>query len=156
MKVIKYVSLKKKVLKKFLKDKGYIPIKLEKTKSQHLVSSLEVNNVLGVFLIDTGASNSCISEEKKSFFSIISVSDDLELMGAGPEKLKAKPSKKSSIHYKGVFLLKLKFFLLNLTPINASLTQHESQEIDGIIGADFLKKTKAIIDYKNKWLFLKL
>ncbi len=77
-------------------------------------------------------------------------------MSAGAEKLKANPSEKSFIHYKGKLLLKLKFFLIDMVPINTSLAQQNSQEIDGIIGADFLKKTNAIIDYKSKLMFLKL
>ena len=35
----------------------------------------------------------------------------------------------------------LKFFLLDMTSINNSLSEQGSEMIDGIIGADFLKKT---------------
>jgi len=43
-----------------------------------------------------------------------------------------------------------------MTSINNSLSEQGSEMIDGIIGADFLKKTNALIDYKSKKLFLKL
>ena len=33
---------------------------------------------------------------------------------------------------------------------------HNADPVDGIIGADVLKKGKAIIDYEKKYLYLKL
>jgi len=147
---------KKRVLKNILKTKGYTSIRLKKTKSQHLVALLEVNNTEGLFLIDTGASNSCISADKEVHFTLIAKENMLELSGAGSEKLEAKPTTKSSIAYNGLFLVTLKFFLLDMTSINNSLSEQGSEMIDGIIGADFLKKTNALIDYKSKKLFLKL
>jgi hypothetical protein len=40
--------------------------------------------------------------------------------------------------------------------INKSLSEREVQKVDGIIGADILKKGKAIIDYEKNRLYLKL
>ena len=40
--------------------------------------------------------------------------------------------------------------------INNALSQKKVTPIDGIIGADILKKSKAILDYKSNKLFLKL
>jgi len=144
------------VLNKFLDTAGYISIRLKKTKSQHLVAQLEVNAVEGLFLIDTGASNSCIRADKEVYFELIGKDKTLELSGAGSEKLEAKPTTKSNISYGTVFLTKLTFFLLDMDSINNSLSEQGSEVIDGIIGADFLKKTNALIDYKSKKLFLKL
>ena len=36
-----------------------------------------------------------------------------------------------------------------------ALINHNSKPVDGIIGADILKKVKAIIDYDKKYLYLK-
>ena len=62
---------KKRVLKNILETKGYTSIRLKKTKSQHLVAQLEVNAIEGLFLIDTGASNSCIRADKEVYFELI-------------------------------------------------------------------------------------
>ena len=59
------------MLNKFLDTAGYISIRLKKTKSQHLVTKLEVNGFEGLFLIDTGASNSCIRLDKENDFLLI-------------------------------------------------------------------------------------
>ena len=45
--------------------------------------------------------------------------------------------------------------LFNLTHVNTALTQHNANEVHGIIGADILEKGKAFIDYKKKYLYLK-
>ncbi len=59
------------MLNKFLDTAGYISIRLKKTKSQHLVTKLEVNGFEGLFLLDTGASNSCIRLDKENDFLLI-------------------------------------------------------------------------------------
>ena len=46
--------------------------------------------------------------------------------------------------------------LFNLTHVNEGLISHNANPVDGIIGADILKKGKAIIDYDKKYLYLKL
>jgi hypothetical protein len=51
---------------------------------------------------------------------------------------------------------KVALVLFNLTHVNTALTTHNSQPVDGIIGADILKKGKGIIDYEKKYLYLKL
>ncbi|MGB5668134.1 MAG: acid protease, partial [Maribacter sp.] len=39
--------------------------------------------------------------------------------------------------------------------VNEALTTHNALPVDGIIGADVLKRGKAIIDYKNSCVYLK-
>ena len=51
---------------------------------------------------------------------------------------------------------KIALILFNLTHINTALTSHNASPVDGIIGADILKKGCAIIDYEKKYLYLKL
>ena len=51
---------------------------------------------------------------------------------------------------------KVVLVLFNLTHVNTALTEHNSKPVDGIIGADILKKAKAVIDYQKKYLYLKI
>ena len=44
----------------------------------------------------------------------------------------------------------------DMNHINNALSQKKVNPIDGIIGADVLKKSKAILDYKLDKLYLKL
>ena len=45
--------------------------------------------------------------------------------------------------------------LFDLIHVNEALIAHKALPVDGIIGADILKKGDAIIDYKKKYVFLK-
>jgi len=45
--------------------------------------------------------------------------------------------------------------VFDLSHVNQALTDHKADKIHGIIGADVLKKGKAVIDYKTKSLYLK-
>ncbi len=89
-----------KTFKKFLKKKSYIKAKLTFTKTNHFQIQATINGVLGNFILDTGATNTCIG-------------------------------------------------------LNTSLDFHDVSLVDGIIGADLLKKSKAIIDYSTSTLYLR-
>ena len=47
-----------------------LEIPIQYTQSQHLTCTLEVNGLAAVFLVDTGASNSCFDQEKDALFSL--------------------------------------------------------------------------------------
>jgi hypothetical protein len=44
----------------------------------------------------------------------------------------------------------------DMSHINKTFNEKEVESVDGIIGADVLKKSKAILDYKSNKLYLKL
>ena len=46
------------------------------------------------------------------------------------------------------------FILLDMQHINATLIHENSKPIDGILGADFFKKNRVLIDYRYKILSL--
>ena len=50
--------------------------------------------------------------------------------------------------------MKQAFVLLDLSHVNNTLNTQGVEQIDGVIGADFLKKNNAIIDYGQNKLFL--
>jgi hypothetical protein len=39
--------------------------------------------------------------------------------------------------------------------VNIALQKQDIEAVDGIIGADILKTSKAVIDYTKDWLYLK-
>ncbi len=143
------------MIKKFLDKSGYIAINLKKTKSQHLTCILKINGVKGLFLIDTGASNSCINKNEKEIFNQVDKNLEIEGSGAGKEKLNLKMTKKSIVEYRSRKIGNFSFLLLDMDPMNETMIKSGANSINGIIGADFLKKTKAIICYRPLALFLK-
>lgn len=131
-----------------------IKIPLRFSKSQHLLGAFELNGIPATFLIDTGASNSCIDQTKASFFELIPEGEELPLTGAGSEKLFAQSSQASALAYGKKEIIRLPLMLIEMDTINAALNKQEEKPIDGIIGADVLHKKKAIIDYHQCCLYI--
>ena len=142
-------------LKKTLNRKGYISIKLKKTITNHYEVKAKINGIKGRFILDTGASNSCVDFSEEKYFKL-QVKDSKTLAsGAGATDMFTKLSIKNNIQIKNWNFNNLNIVLFDLSHVNTALTQHNAKTIHGIIGADILQKGKAIIDYKNNKLFLK-
>ena len=70
-----------KKLPTFLKKEKYKHIKFKVSKTQHLLIKAQINGIKGNFILDTGASNSCVGFEGISLF----------LLDAKNSKTKASP-----------------------------------------------------------------
>jgi hypothetical protein len=143
-------------LQDYLLDKGYTKIKLKLTKTNHFEIKATINGVKGRFILDTGASNSCVGFEAIKTFKLIAQDSDIKAAGAGAIDMLTKVSKKNKVKIGTWKNNKVALVLFNLTHVNTALTTHNAKPVDGIIGADILKKSKAVIDYEKKYLYLKL
>ena len=143
-------------LKDLLNKQQFVKVKLYKIKTQHLICFGSINNVKATFLIDTGASNSCISLENIDVYDLKTEGEKFEASGASDKKMEAILSKECKFKLGRFSMKKRKFVLLDLNHINSLLESQNVKKINGIIGAEFLKATKAIIDYDNLDLFLKI
>jgi len=143
-------------LQEFLLPQGYIKIKLKFTKTNHFEIKANINGVKGRFILDTGASNSCIGFDSVKDFNLKVEDSEVKAAGAGAVDMLTQLSKKNVIKIGKWKRDKVALILFNLTHVNTALTNHDSNPVDGIIGADILKKGKAIIDYQKKYLYLKL
>ena len=131
-----------------------INIPLRFSKNRHLIGAFVLNEKPAFFLIDTGASNSCVDKTRADYFNMEAEGDNLPLQGAGQERLNAQSSRKSSLYYLDHEIYHLNFMLIDMNTINAALAEQEEENIDGIIGADILHKKKAVIDYDQCCLYL--
>ena len=143
-------------LKEFLLGKGYTKIKLKLTKTNHFEIKATINGVNGLFILDTGASSSCVGFEAVETFKLRAKDSDIKAAGAGAIDMLTKISRKNTIKIGQWEKDKLALILFNLTHVNTALLNHNAQPVDGIIGADVLKKGKGVIDYEKKYLYLKL
>lgn len=142
-------------LKKFLQKKNYIKIPLVLTGTNHFEIIAKINGTKGRFILDTGASNTCIGFDKIELFKLTSKESKIKAAGAGATNMETLVSTKNSIEIGGWKKKKLKIVLFDLVHVNEALTAHRAMPVDGIIGADVLKKTKAIIDYNKRCIYLK-
>lgn len=145
-----------KDLQDFLNNRGYAKIKLRLTKTNHFEIKASLNGVKGLFILDTGASNSCVGFEAAETFKLKVKDSEIKAAGAGATDMSTQISKKNKVKIGKWKKDKVALILFNLTHVNTALVSHNSKPVDGIIGADILKKGKAIIDYEKKYLYLKL
>ena len=143
-------------LEEFLLNKGYVRVKLRLTKTNHFEIKATLNGVKGRFILDTGASNSCVGFEAVDHFNLKVKDSNILAAGAGASNMETKMSKKNKVKIGKWETNKVILVLFNLTHVNTALINHKSKPVDGIIGADILKKSNAVIDYEKKYLYLKL
>ena len=142
-------------LNKFLKSEGYNSVKLIFLKTKHYLIEAKVNSINGRFILDTGASNSCICTSLEDKFKVISEDSKEKASSANSEMTHTKISKSNVIQI-GKWNSNASLITFDMSHINNALSQKKIDPIDGIVGADILKKSKAILDYKSNKLYLKL
>ena len=142
-------------LNKFLKSEGYSSVKLIFLETKHYLIEAKVNGIKGRFILDTGASNSCICTSLEDKFKVLSKESKEKASSANSEMTHTKISKSNTIQI-GKWEDKINIITFDMNHINNSLSEKKIDPIDGIMGADILKKSKAILDYKSNKLYLKL
>lgn len=142
-------------LSKILRRKGYYKIELKKLKTNHLLIKGEVNGVSGRFILDTGASNSCIDFARMEKFQLEAVESKTKAAGAGAIGMDTMISKKNKVQFGSWSYRSFAIVLFDLKHVNTALIEHDEKEVDGIIGADILEHGLGIIDYNNNCVYLK-
>ena len=142
-------------LKDFLLEKGYSKVKLKFTKTNHFEIKASINGIKGRFILDTGASNSCVDFNGIDNFKLIAEESDTKAAGAGATDMETQLSKNNILKIGKWNTHKLHLVLFDLSHVNTALTDHNAKEVDGIIGADILRRGKAFIDYSKNVLYLR-
>ena len=142
-------------LRNLLQKGGFYRIPLKKIKSGHYTFSAKINAIWGIFILDTGASNSCIGFNNDSYFNLNNEESLIKAAGAGAINMKTEIAKNNSIEIGSWKISHFDFVIFDLSHVNEALNQVDETPIHGIIGADFLKKTRAVIDYGRNCFYLK-
>lgn len=144
-----------KRIKRILKKNKYIKIKLKRIATNHLELKAKINGIKGSFILDTGASNSCVGIDKIAYFNLDAKESETKAAGAGAIDMETQQSENNLLKIGDWKTKKCHLVLFDLTHVNTALTQHNAKEVHGIIGADILRKGNAFIDYNKKTLYLK-
>ena len=139
----------------FLKSLGYISVKLKFLKTNHYLLKACINGVEGKFILDSGASSSCICLSLENKFKIDSKENKIKASSATSNMEDTRLSKNNTIELRK-WRSKINLVSIDMTHINRVLSEKETESVDGIIGADVLKKSKAVIDYESNKLYLKI
>ncbi|MDD2821629.1 MAG: retropepsin-like aspartic protease [Flavobacterium sp.] len=143
-----------KDLQDILKKEKYKKIKFKITKTQHLLIKAKINGVTGNFILDTGASSSCVGFESVDFFLLEAKKSKTKASGAGANGMFTQIAFKNQLQLGSWKDSDFELVIFDLSHVNEALTQHKAKPVHGIIGADILMKGKAIVDYYNHYLYL--
>ncbi|WP_367756642.1 retropepsin-like aspartic protease [Flavobacterium sp. WC2421] len=143
-----------KNLHEVLKKEKYKKIKFKITKTQHLLLKARINGVKGNFILDTGASNSCIGFESVTLFQVEAEDSKTLASGAGATGMQTQMASNNTLQLGFWKDVEFNLVIFDLSHVNEALIQHKSKPVHGIIGADVLMKGKAIVDYYNHCLYL--
>lgn len=138
-----------------LKQKGYKRIKFKLSKTQHLLIKGKINDVEGRFILDTGASNSCVGFEGIEQFNLLASDSETKAAGAGGIGMLTQASMKNKLNLGRWTDKDFAIVIFDMSHVNEALRQYKAKPVHGIIGADVLMKGKAIIDYYNHCFYLK-
>jgi predicted aspartyl protease len=144
-----------KQLQDILKKEKYKKISFKVSRTQHLLVKATINGVLGNFILDTGASNSCVGFEGIDFFNLNAGKSKTKASGAGATGMFTQLAKNNSLQIGRWKTDEFHLVIFDLSHVNEALQQHKAKPVHGIIGADILLEGKAIIDYFNHCLYLK-
>ena len=139
---------------KTLKNNNYKKINFKVSKTQHLLIKATINGVSGNFILDTGASNSCVGFEGVDKFELKAGKSKTKASGAGATGMLTQLAKNNSLKIGRWKTVDLHLIIFDMTHVNQALKQHKAKPVHGIIGADILLEGKAIIDYFNHCLYL--
>lgn len=142
-------------LSDFLLNKSYCKIKMHPIASNHFKIISKINGVKGVFLVDTGASTTFIDLNLKEKFKLTSKPSNIKASGAGPDKIDTFLSKNNTLSIEKWVKTRFPIALIDLSSVNNAFESINASTVDGIIGADVLKKGFAVIDYEKRYLYLK-
>ncbi|AXG73497.1 acid protease [Flavobacterium arcticum] len=138
-----------------LKEKGYKRIKFKISKTQHLLITAKINGIAGNFILDTGASNSCVGFESIEHFELLTNDSDTKAAGAGGTGMLTQTSLKNTLKMGWWKNKDFDLVIFDMSHVNEALRQYKAKPVHGIIGADVLLQGKAIIDYYNNCFYLK-
>ena len=142
-------------LSEFLITKSYYKIKMHPISSNHFKIISKINGVKGLFILDTGASTTFVDLKLEDKFKLKTQPSVIKASGAGPDKIDTLLSKNNKLSIGGWVKNRFPIALIDLSHVNDAFESIDTPAVDGIIGADILKKGFAVIDYEKRYLYLK-
>ena len=142
-------------LQDVLRKDQYKKINFKVSKTQHLLIKASINGVTGNFILDTGASNSCVGFESITLFGLTAGRSKTKAAGAGATGMPTQLAKNNMLKIGRWKTSEFHVVIFDMTHVNLALQQYKVKPVQGIIGADILLEGQAIIDYANQCLYLK-
>ena len=100
------------------------------TETNHFEISAKINGVMGRFILDTGASNTCVGLDKADHFQLVSRSSEIKAAGAGASEMETFVSEKNRLEIGKWKFKKQQIVLFDLIHVNEALVAHKALPVD--------------------------
>lgn len=142
-------------LRALLEEQGFDRVPLFKMATGHYYCKVILNGRNAIFIVDTGASTSCIGTDFSNDFNLLQEDSEILAAGAGATGMKTQSSNNNILVIGNTVINKMALVIFDLSHVNEALLQVGTINTHGILGADFLKLKRAVIDYGRNCLYLK-
>ena len=142
-------------LNQFLRSRDYTRVRLLTLPTNHYVVIATLNGTAGRFILDTGASTTCVSTELATHFHLNPKPSEEKASSASANEVDTEVAHHNKLVIGSWSSKRRSVVLFDMQAVNHALQKHDIEAVDGIIGADILQSVNAIIDYKNDWLYLR-
>ena len=110
-----------KGIQKILKKNNYVTIKLKKIATNHLELKATINGIKGRFILDTGASNTCVGLDLVEHFKLTAEVSETKAAGAGAIDMETQQSKNNILKIGDWKTKKRHLILFDLSHVNSAL-----------------------------------
>jgi len=142
-------------LRDLLIQKDFYRVAMQTTKSNHYKVTANINGKNGSFIIDTGASSSCIDSQHIAHFKLVAKDTQMRATGAGASNIDMQVSLDNTLRFGLWSKTNVQIIVMDLSHVNHGLVKLNETPVHGIIGADLLKTARAVIDYGRNCLYVK-
>ena len=131
------------------KNRNNDPIRFRLSEENLIIIDASINGNSVPMILDTGAGATVISKKAAQTLDLKNAGDDVVGKGAGGD-VELSPVEIDSLEIGSVTHKKFTGMAMDLSSICDKL----GDEVDGIVGHDFLSKTRLTIDYPEKLIYL--
>lgn len=134
----------------------YVAIDLRIIATRHLLLPITIHHLNLLFLLDTGASATCIELQTAETLRLTLEKNTEQLTSAtGTETEGFTEAMADQLQIGSLSIKQQPVAVLNLQHINQRLEQMAGLQVQGILGADVLLALQAVIDFEQAKLYLK-
>ena len=112
-----------------LKDKGYKKIPFKVSKTQHLLIKASINGIKGNFILDTGASNSCVGFENTFYFNLSAKASKNTAAGAGAIGMEPQIAQTNNLTLCRWNSSDITLIVFDMSHVNTALKQYKAKTV---------------------------